>query len=278
MPQIPTADRLDIHCFVDNFAHPWEQRTPVLMMHAYARNGLFWDPWVPLIANRRAVYRPEIPGCGPRSTVPPTDYVFDAGRLLASMIAVLDYYSLERVHWIGDASGGMLGVLMALRHPERLRSLVLINSSAKIPEAKVSGSYTLGEDNTLAAIRKFGVPRWIADTMGGRVDLTVASPALVRWMTDQMGKTPAHVACGLFACFSSLNLRDELPNVKTPTLLLSGADSPVAAHHRDLAALMPNARASRIAGCGHGANHIFPEACAAATLRFWEDVCGGGYG
>ena len=129
MPHIPTADGLDIHCFVDNFARPWETRTPVLMMHAYARNGLFWDPWVPLIANRRAVYRPEIPGCGPRSTVPSTDYVFDVYRLLDSVIAVLDHFSLERVHWIGDASGGMLGVLMALRHPQRLRSLVMLNSS-----------------------------------------------------------------------------------------------------------------------------------------------------
>jgi pimeloyl-ACP methyl ester carboxylesterase len=154
----------------------------------------------------------------------------------------------------------------------------MLNSSAKIPDAKVKGAYTLGENDTLAAIRKFGVPRWIADTMGGRVDLTVASPALVRWMTDEMGKTPAHVASGLFACFSSLNLRDELSKVKTPTLLVAGADSPVADHHRDLAALMPNARAGRIPGCGHGVNYVFPEACAAATLRFWDDVRGHAYG
>jgi pimeloyl-ACP methyl ester carboxylesterase len=271
MPYIPLGDNLDIHCYVDNFARPWETRTPVLMMHAYARNALFWDPWVPLIANRRSVYRPEIPGCG-RSAVPPLDYVFEADRLLDSVIAVLDHFSLERVHWIGDASGGMLGVLMALRHPGRLRSLVMCNSSAKIPEAKVSGAYTLGEDNTLAAIRKFGVPRWIADTMSGRVDTTVASPALVRWMTDQMSQTPTHVAIGLFACFSSLNLRDELPKVKTPTLLLSGAESPVAAHHRELEAVMPNARATRIAGCGHGVNYVFPEICVEETLRFWDEV------
>lgn len=149
----------------------------------------------------------------------------------------------------------------------------MLNSSAKIPEAKVSGAYTLGEDNSLAAIGKFGVSRWIADTMGGRVDMTVAPPAPVRWMTEQMGETPAHVASGLFACFASLNLHDELPKVKTPTLLLSGADSPVAAHHQDLAAVMPNARAHRIPGCGHGVNYVFPEVCAEATLRFWDEVC-----
>jgi hypothetical protein len=122
---------------------------------------------------------------------------------------------------------------MALRHPQRLRSLVMLNSSAKIPEAKVSGAYTLGEDSTPAAINKFGVSRWIADTMAGRVDTTVAPPELVRWMTEQMGETPAHVASGLFACFASLNLHDQLQNVMTSTLLLSGADSPVAAHHQD---------------------------------------------
>lgn len=277
MPNIPTVDGLDVHCFVDSFARPWEERTPVIMMHAYARNGLFWDPWVPLIADRRAVYRLEIPGCGPRSSVPPADYVFDIDRLLEMVVAVLDYFALDRVHWVGDASGGMLGVLVALCQPERLESLVMLNSSAKIPEAKVSGAYTLGEDDTLAAIRKFGVPRWIADTMSGRIDLTVAPPALIRWMTDEMGRTPAHIAAGLFTCFSALNLRDRLPNVTTPTLLIAGADSPVAAHHRELAAEMPNARAQRIPGCGHGVNYVFPEACAAATLRFWDDVAAHAY-
>jgi pimeloyl-ACP methyl ester carboxylesterase len=271
VPYFLSSDNLNIHCYVDSFVRPWEARTPVLMLHAYARNALFWDPWVPLIANRRAVYRPEIPGCG-RSDVPPQDYVFDPERLLDLIVATMDHFSLEQVHWIGDASGGMLGVLMALRHPKRLRSLVMCNSSARIPEAKVSGAYTLGESSTLEAIRKFGVRRWISDTMEGRVDTAVASPALVRWMTEQMAETPAHVAAGLFACFSALDLRGELPKVKTPTLLLSGADSPVAAHHRELAGIMPHARTSRIPGCGHGVNYVFPEICVRETLRFWDEV------
>jgi hypothetical protein len=41
---------------------------------------------------------------------------------------------------------------------------------------------------------------------------------------------------------------------------------------------MPNARARRIAGCGHGVNYVFPEICVDETLRFWNDVENHAYG
>jgi hypothetical protein len=57
MPRIPLAEGVSIHCVVDDFLWPWDTPTPVLMMHGFARNALFWNRWVPTIAETHRVYR-----------------------------------------------------------------------------------------------------------------------------------------------------------------------------------------------------------------------------
>ena len=62
---------------------------------------------------------------------------------------------------------------------------------------------------------------------------------------------------------------DFRPEIYTPFgmdwIANNGMTSLILRHCPELAAVMPNARANRIAGCGHGVNYVFPEACAEAT-------------
>src|SRR5262245_35655409 len=39
--------------------------TPVLMMHGFARNAMFWTRWVPAVAGSHRVYRPDLLGVRP---------------------------------------------------------------------------------------------------------------------------------------------------------------------------------------------------------------------
>jgi len=41
---------VSVHCTIDDFPWPWDEQTPVLMMHGFARDALFWNRWVPAIA------------------------------------------------------------------------------------------------------------------------------------------------------------------------------------------------------------------------------------
>ena len=50
MPRVTLPEGVSVHCTVDDFLWPWDQQTPVLMMHGFARNALFWNRWVPAIA------------------------------------------------------------------------------------------------------------------------------------------------------------------------------------------------------------------------------------
>lgn len=73
MARVALPEGASAHCFVDDFLWPWDHSTPVLMMHGFARNAMFWNCWVPAIAETYRVYRPDLPGCGV-SDQPPDGY------------------------------------------------------------------------------------------------------------------------------------------------------------------------------------------------------------
>ena len=64
MPRIALPEGVGVHCIADDFLWPWDDSTPVLMMHGFARNATFWNRWVPAIAETHRIYRPDLLGCG----------------------------------------------------------------------------------------------------------------------------------------------------------------------------------------------------------------------
>lgn len=106
MPRIVLQEGVSVHCAIDDYLWPWDDRTPVLMMHGFARNALFWNRWVPAIAETHRVYRPDLLGCG-LSDQPLPEYHYTPDTIVAQIIGVLDTLSLSRVHWIGESSGGL---------------------------------------------------------------------------------------------------------------------------------------------------------------------------
>jgi pimeloyl-ACP methyl ester carboxylesterase len=133
MPHIALPEGVSIHCAIDDYLWPWDDNTPVLMMHGFARNASFWNRWVPAIAGTHRVYRPDLLGCG-LSDQPPQAYRYTPATISAQILAMLDALSLARVHWIGESSGGLIGLLLAAAYPGRIASLVLCNTPSRIPD------------------------------------------------------------------------------------------------------------------------------------------------
>jgi pimeloyl-ACP methyl ester carboxylesterase len=271
MPAVPLAEGLSLHCAADDYLWPWEAPTPVLMMHGFARNATFWNRWVPAIAESRRVYRPDLLGCG-ASDVPAAGYHFTPDTIAGEILAVLDSLSLSRVHWVGESSGGIIGLLLAATHPARIASLVLCNTPTRIPD-EIRGIYSLGKDSTAAAIRALGTGAWCRQTLGYRLDLDHSSAALQEWVIAEMDKTRPDIAAALHDCFESVDLRPLLAGIKAPVLLLSGDKSRIASEQQKiLADTLPRGRLELFAGYGHGVNLLQPERCAQAALDFWRTV------
>ena len=271
MPSIPLDQGFSLHCAVDDYLWPWEAPTPVLMMHGFARNATFWNRWVPPIADTRRVFRPDLLGCG-ASDIPAPGYGYTPEEIGAQLLAVLDAFSLTRVHWVGESSGGIIGLLLAAAHPERIASLVLSNTPTRISD-EIRGIYALDKENTAAAIRAHGTGAWCRQTLGYRLDLDHSSAALQEWVIAEMDKTRPDIAAALHDCFESIDLRPLLAGIKAPVLLLSGDQSRIASEQQKiLADTLPHGRLELFAGYGHGINLLQPERCARTALEFWRTV------
>ena len=271
MPRVALPENVSVHWTVDDFLWPWDRSTPVLMMHGFARNATFWNRWVPAIAETHRVYRPDLLGCG-LSDQPPDGYRFTPETIAAQILAVLDGLSLPRVHWVGESSGGIIGLLLAAAHPGRIASLVLCNTPTRIPD-QIKQTYALDRASASDAMRAYGVGEWCRQTLGYRLDKERAGESLCNWVVREMNRTPPEVAAAMHDCFESVDVRPLLPEITAPVLLLSGDNSPIAsAQQQALAETLPNGRAELFAGYGHGVNLLQPERCARTAVAFWQSL------
>ena len=116
MPVVRVGE-VDVHYMLSDYTDPWRRAPTVLLYHGFGRNLEFWRRWVPLLAGDYRVLRIDARGCGGSSAPPPSvPYTMDA--LLDDVLAVLDHLDIDRVHWGAEASGGHVGMALALARPE----------------------------------------------------------------------------------------------------------------------------------------------------------------
>jgi 3-oxoadipate enol-lactonase len=210
------------------------------------------------------------------SDVPLPGYRYTQEKIEAEILGVFEAMALSRVHWVGESSGGIIGLLLAAAHPERVASLVLCNTPTRISE-EIKGTYALDRESTAAAIRAYGVGEWCRRTLGYRLDIEHASELLRQWCIAEMDKTRPDIAAALHECFENIDVKPLLPRISTPVLLLSGDKSRIASEQQKiLAATLPHSRLELFSGYGHGVNLLQPERCARSALDFWRTVEAGG--
>lgn len=266
------VDDLDIEYDLADYTEPWHEGAPetILLHHGYCRNMDFWRSWVPHLSDRYRVLRISGRGCG-RTTVPPEHTPYNLDRLVADAIGVLDRLSIDRVIWVGESSGGILGLASALAHPDRVSALVLCDTPFKI-DHRVADAYNLGEPDYASTIRKHGFKAWCRETLGYRIDLTQASPALQKWYVEQMGSAPQHIAISHHLMAVDVDIWSRVGEISVPTLIMVGAGSKLATAERMQAMqqTLPRAELVTFAGYGHGINLLAPQRCASEMRRFLD--------
>ena len=266
VPAIEVGPGISLHCYVDDFLWPWSKAIPVFMCHGFSRNASFWNPWVPHAAEQRRVFRIELYGCG-RSSVPPQDFRVGIDSLFDHLLKVLDRLGLDRIHWVGESSAGVLGAAFAARHPQRVASLVLCETSPRM-------RWVDDVKREAAVMRRDGVGEWCRRTLPFRLDVERASPELQAYYVAEMGKTPAHVAAAMFESFAEIGLEALLPKIEAPVLLLRGAKTTEndVKNLQTMLAKLPDARAHAVPDCGYGVYAIEPERCTRRAVEFWDEV------
>ncbi|MCQ4326701.1 2-hydroxy-6-oxo-2,4-heptadienoate hydrolase [Stutzerimonas stutzeri] len=109
--------------------HDQGQGFPLLLIHGSGPGVTAWANWrgiIPQLARTRRVIAPDMLGFGYSER--PADSKYGQARWVEHAIGVLDALGIERADIVGNSFGGGLALALAIRHPQRVRRLVLMGS------------------------------------------------------------------------------------------------------------------------------------------------------
>lgn len=98
---------------------------PVLLLHGWPQHAWMWRYVIPRLADRHRLIAPDLRGFG-WSGAPAGGY--DGATFGADALALLDALELDRVHAIGHDWGGFAAFAAGLAAPERIASMVVLNT------------------------------------------------------------------------------------------------------------------------------------------------------
>lgn len=177
-----------------------------------------WDRNVDALAEHFTVVRYDTRGHGKSSVVPGPAHLDD---LCDDVIALLDELGLDKVHFVGLSLGGMTGMRLGVRNPERLLGLVVLCTSPYLgPGCNWTDRAALVRAEGTGAVANAVVDRWYSPGFLAREDERVAQARGVVAATPPEG----YAAC--CEAIASMDLRDELAQITAPTLAIAGADDP----------------------------------------------------
>jgi 3-oxoadipate enol-lactonase len=192
----------------------------VTLSHSLATNLSMWDPQIPALASRYRVLRYDTRGHG-GTDAPEGPYSLE--QLAEDARALLKALEIARTHFIGLSMGGMIGQILGLEHPQLLQSLVLCDTSSRVPaEAKPTW------DERIRVARAQGMEPHVEPTIGRwftapfrekRPDVVNPVRAMIRATNPQ-----GYIGCG--QAIAALDLTDRLNAIMLPTLIIVGEDDP----------------------------------------------------
>jgi len=198
----------------------------VTLSHSLATTLAMWEPQLAALTARYRVLNYDTRGHG-GTDAPRGAYTLD--QLADDAKALLGALGIQRTHWIGLSMGGMIGQTLALKAPQVFTSLVLCDTSSRIPpEAKplwderIHTAETKGMDPLVEGT----LSRWFTAPFkekGGPVVETVR---------QMIKSTPPAGYIGCCQAISGLNLTDRIGAIRAPTMIIVGEDdqgTPVAA-------------------------------------------------
>ncbi|PHN54033.1 2-hydroxy-6-oxo-2,4-heptadienoate hydrolase [Pseudomonas sp. ICMP 8385] len=109
--------------------HDQGEGFPVLLIHGSGPGVTAWANWrgiIPQLAQTRRVVAPDMLGFGYSDR--PADGRYHQQRWVEHAIGVLDALGIQQADIVGNSFGGGLALALAIRHPERVRRLVLMGS------------------------------------------------------------------------------------------------------------------------------------------------------
>jgi pimeloyl-ACP methyl ester carboxylesterase len=241
---------------------------PVLFLHAAGGAGE-WNEFHGLLAGAGFdVVAPDHPGFGKTGDFADVEAIDD---LVYHYLDVMDALGLRRPHVVGASFGGWIAAELAVAAPDRLGSLVLLSAAGlRLPEHPVADIFIMTPDELVATFfhnpPPAPAPAPAPALAGGAAGAGPDFDAILAAYRD--ASALARFCWSPYMCDPKLERR--LPRIKAPTLVVAPSDDrliPIA-HARRYASLIPAARLTEVADCGHAMYFERPAEFANITAAF----------
>jgi 3-oxoadipate enol-lactonase len=235
------------------------KRPPLLLIMGLAVSSRAWGRLPELLSRDFYVLTFDNRGTGRSAR---TGFAYRMRDLADDAAAVIEAAGLPSAHVFGISMGGMIAQELALRHPERVRSLALGATFASFRKGHRASlrqsldlvALNLGFTAAERVARLLVSAEWEARNPGGALEwIRGAEPAGFRLALAQLLAVARH------------HTLERLANIRAPTLVITGdADRLVPPHNSEvLAQLIPGARLLVLPGAGH----CFPLEREEETMR-----------
>ena len=143
-------------------------------------------------------------------------------NLAEDVIDILDALAIDKAHFCGISMGGLTAQYLALHAQERMLSISIANSAARIgSQESWSSRAALVEQQGLAELADSTHTRWFSSDYDYLADdLAIETIARLR----QTSATGYASACRALA---AADLRAEIKNIHVPTLIIAGSNDPI---------------------------------------------------
>jgi pimeloyl-ACP methyl ester carboxylesterase len=251
-------------------------RPLLVLLHGFGDSFTTWDGWVRELETKFHVIRLDFPGHG--LTRAPAGYQLSGEGLADFVDAFAAKLALPKFAVAGNSMGGGVAWQLALRHPDRIDALVLVDAAGfpnekpptQVPLAFKILQYPIGR----AILRNIDNRPLIREGLKTDVyDKALITPAIVdRWAEFQ--RAPGHRAILMAMNFAGQTpaTADTLGAIKVPTLVLHGESDALIepASAGKFAGAIPGAKLSIYRQVGHLPQIEIPRRSAADVASFLE--------
>lgn len=240
--------------------------TSLVFLHGVGGGHHAWDAQLPFFAaNGYGAHAWDQPGYGESAIVEP----YDLEQVCAALVRLIEKLDDGPVVLVGHSMGGFVAQETYARSPAHVKALALCftsaafggGSSAFAREFIDSRIRPLDEGKTMAEIAAKVMPAM----RGAKSDAGGLAQA-----ERVMSRVPPATYRKAITLLTTFDLREQLPRIAVPTLLVAGSDDKVApaSTMERMAAKIPGAEYVVLDGCGHLGPMDQPDEFNAALLSF----------
>jgi pimeloyl-ACP methyl ester carboxylesterase len=264
------------HYICDDFTEPWKSRETVLIQHGFGRHANFWYHWIPILSRKYRVIRRDLRGHGYSSFLSPEEkpaYKYNLDTILGEVIDTLDQLSIEKVHFLGESTGGMLGEILAAKHPDRLYSLTVCSTPSYLPPQALK-LFAFGKADWPTACRELGSRGWAEALSRIPGTIPISDADYLPWYLSQIAISDGEGLAQYAEFLSKLDARLFLPQIQVPMLVLAPTESVAVrvADQETLANSIGGCRVALVEGGGHEIYVTRPNRCQNLFLEFLSTV------